>query len=451
MRSLHVGLFLTCLVACGDRDLDDDAKSKEGVVEPAVVRALAPTPGAIADPTSGYTSQARLGFHDGDQWEPAIAADTLGHVYVIYPQYGGVPGCPACPSPTAILQVSNDGGKDWGSPHLIAAPGSGQWDVQMVVDPADGRTVYAAWLQDGKSTTAVARSTDFGATWTTKVASLTNAGTDKDILAVRGNDVYVGYEHQQKMYVAASHDGGATFTEVGLGANNKIGLALGGGATVDPAGRVFYAWAGYEQSGGAKGTVHLQISRSVDGGATWSLTELDRSASPPDCSAFSCGWAYLGAQITVASDSAGRLYALWNAGAVNQGPERIYYATSADAGASWSPRRELSTAPAGTAHAFPALAAGAAGDVRAAWMDSRAGSMWNVWLRTSLDGGATWSAETALSTYVPDVSYIQPAGFRYPFGDYFELAIDGSGTTHAVWGEGYNYDTPGSIWYARGR
>jgi hypothetical protein len=47
--------------------------------------------------------------------------------------------------------------------------------------------------------------------------------------------------------------------------------------------------------------------------------------------------------------------------------------------------------------------------------------------------------------------YIQPRGFRFPFGDYFGLAIDNDGTTHAVWGEGRDYKSPGSIWYAHGR
>jgi hypothetical protein len=31
------------------------------------------------------------------------------------------------------------------------------------------------------------------------------------------------------------------------------------------------------------------------------------------------------------------------------------------------------------------------------------------------------------------------------------MTIDDAGTTHAVWGEGLNYDTPGSIWATRGK
>jgi len=69
---------------------------------------------------SGFTPQSRVGFTTGDQWEPAIAADGYGHVYVLYPQYVMVPRCPNCPVPTMILVVSNDNGNTWETPRQIA-------------------------------------------------------------------------------------------------------------------------------------------------------------------------------------------------------------------------------------------------------------------------------------------------------------------------------------------
>ena len=71
--------------------------------------------------------------------------------------------------------------------------------------------------------------------------------------------------------------------------------------------------------------------------------------------------------------------------------------------------------------------------------------------RASTNGGASWSGESQLSGPIGGYDYILPRGFRFPFGDYFGLAIDSEGTTHAVWGEGRNYKSPGSIWYTRGR
>jgi hypothetical protein len=158
--------------------------------------------------------------------------------------------------------------------------------------------------------------------------------------------------------------------------------------------------------------------------------------------------------MSMTSDAGGTLYGLWNGGPREPkgAPERIWFARSTDGGLTWSTKEDVSEAPAGVAHAFPAIVAGAAGDVRIAWMDARApgGELWNVYYRSSIDRGTTWTAEQDISSAVPGFAYILPAGFEYPFGDYFELDIDEGGTTHAIFGEGLNYDSPGSIWYTRG-
>ena len=432
---------------------DEGEKGKDGRGKVLTEVVAAQGPGeriAPPLPLAGFAPQARLGFTAGDQWEPAIAADGYGTVYVLYPQYFGVPGCPSCPNPTMILQVSRDRVTTWQPPRVIFSPGSGQYDAQVAVDPVDGRTAYAAWLQNGKSDIVVARSDDFGETWSVVVADHTNAGTDKPIIAVRGADVYVGFNHAQKVWVTASHDGGHTFTSSVVNPNGQLGWSLASGGTVDAAGRVYFAWAGYKKHGQATGPVNLFVSRSTDEGATWTNVLVDVSASPPDCSAYQCGWAYLGAQIALTGNESGTLYALWNMGTVDKGPERIYFARSTDGGTTWSAKKDVSAAPAGASHAFPAIVAGNSGDVRIAWMDARAGTLWNTYYRSSANGGVSWSAEKDISTYVPGFSYIQPGGFGYPFGDYFEMDIDDHGDTHAVWGEGLNYQTPGSIWYTRG-
>ena len=155
--------------------------------------------------------------------------------------------------------------------------------------------------------------------------------------------------------------------------------------------------------------------------------------------------------MTIASDGGGTLYVLWNAGRTSAGPERIYFASSTTAGASWSAWQDVSSAPPGVEHCFPALVAGTSGDVRVAWMDTRSAPYWNTFYRSSTNGGASWSGEMRMNSFVAGYSYISPAGFSFPFGDYFQMAIDDLGKTQAVWGEGLNWNTPGSIWYAHGR
>jgi len=136
--------------------------------------------------TPQFSRQVRVGLRSGDQWEPAIAADGYGHVYILYPQYVQVPGCETCPVPTMILVESGDNGTTWKSERRIASRGSAQFDPQIVVDPVDRRTVYAAWLENDKRDIAVARSVDFGLTWTIVVATRTETEADKPVLAVRG-------------------------------------------------------------------------------------------------------------------------------------------------------------------------------------------------------------------------------------------------------------------------
>jgi hypothetical protein len=99
---------------------------------------VAASQAALAVP--GFTPQTRLGYHTGDQWEPAMAADGRGHIYVLYPQYGAVPECPACTAPSMTLLVSNDNGLTWQAPRPMLPFPTGQFDPQIVVDPvATGR------------------------------------------------------------------------------------------------------------------------------------------------------------------------------------------------------------------------------------------------------------------------------------------------------------------------
>ncbi|MGH9513483.1 MAG: sialidase family protein [Terriglobales bacterium] len=407
-------------------------------------------PNLLASDTN-FTAPARVGFPVGDQWEPAIAADGVGHVYVLYAQYGGIPGCASCAVPSMVLVISADNGATWQPPREIAPPESGEFDPQIVVDPADQRTVYAAWLQNDKKDTVVAKSSDFGQSWSVVVADHSTTEADKPALAVRGNDVYVGLSRARKILVAASHDGGLTFNSTAITASSRFAEALAGGATVLPQGGVFVSWTGYPQNDGISGRANLYVSQSSDGGVTWKSTLMDLSGAPPDCSAAHCESGYLGAQITIASDTVGALYALWNSGKMDKGPERIYFSSSVDGGSKWTEKLDVSDAPAGVEHSFPALAAAADGEVRIAWMDLRNEPDWNTFYRSSSDGGGTWRGQKQLSSYVKGYPYVHENGFSFPFGDYFQIAIDNMGQTQAVWGEGQNYRSPGSIWYSTGR
>jgi hypothetical protein len=444
----------------------------------ALIAVLAGTGAAAASPPAAgptFAAPVRLGFPLGDDWEPSIAADAFGHVYTFSTHYVGfnggatgeddptctVDGAP-CGSPHMILQVSSDGGATFSAPRAPFPTSTRQDDPQIVVDPADGRTLWASYMQDNKSSQYVARSTDFGAHWTTRLVESLNRGTDKDILAVRGDDVYLVYHTLQKIFVSFSHDGGTTWSTDNLlngTTNSQFGQSLPSGGAVAADGSVYFAWNGVNASGQAKGNVNLFVTRSTDRGRTWSTTPVDVSAPAPQCG---CGgWSFWSGQMALGVDAGGSVDVLWNATHTANGPQRVYFASSTDGARTFSSPVEVSLAPQGSNNAFPALVARGNGDVRIAWMDDRNGfdaggndpdARWNVYYRSSSDGGASWSPEAKLSRYVAGFTYKLATpndGFLQPYGDYFELDVTNRGKTVAVWGEGNSYIGPGNVWFAR--
>ena len=409
---------------------------------------------AWADP--GFTPQHRLGYNSGDQWEPALATDGHGHIYILFPQYGPIPECPACVAPTMVLLTSSDNGISWDSPRPLLTSATGQFDAQVKVDPVDRQTLYASWMQ-GMHDIVVARSQDFGRTWYFAVAEHSaEVIIDKPVLAVRGSNIYVSFNHDQTLEVAASHDYAQNFSSTVLNPGAGPGWSLAAGATVDPAGNVYFSWTAYPRTDLLTRPVEVFVSRSANGGRTWSTTPMDVSSAAPGCPLQHCSAGFLDSQMALTSDDAGVIYAMWNSGSIVGGAQRIYFSSSTNEGESWSAKIDISTAPSGVEHCFPAVTAGDAGDVRIAWMDTRKVDaenhpVWNTFYRASTNGGATWSAESQLSGPVRGYDYILPNGFVFPFGNLFSIAIDNLGNTHVVWGEGRNYKSPGSIWYSRGR
>ena len=405
---------------------------------------------------AGFTPQHRLGYTSGDQWEPAMATDAHGHIYILFPQYGAVDQCPACTTPTMVLLTSSDNGASWDPPQPLLTSSIGQFDAQIKVDPIDRQTLYASWMQ-GRHDIIVARSQDFGRSWYFAVAEHSaEVIIDKPVLAVRGPNVYVSFNHDQTLSVAASHDYAQNFSSTVLNPGAGPGWSLAAGATVDPVGNVYFSWTAYARTDLLARPVEVFVSRSADGGQNWSTTPIDVSSAAPDCPAQVCSAGFLASQMALASDDAGVIYAVWNSGSVIGGPQRIYFSSSTNAGENWSTKVDVSNALVGVEHCFPAITAGTAGDVRIAWMDTRevdpqGHPLWNTFYRASTNGGATWSTESQLSGPVRGYDYILPNGFLFPFGNLFSIAIDNLGVTHVVWGEGLNYRSPGSIWYTRGR
>jgi BNR repeat-like domain len=368
-------------------------------------------------------SGSRLFSAASDEWELAIASDSFHHVYVLYPQRQASSSCDGCDAkPALTLVVSDDDGATWQAPRQLTPPSSGQLAPEMSMDANDHKTIYATWLERNQQDVILAKSADFGQSWSEVVAARATSPAEKPVVAASGQNVYLAFARGQKVWVAASHDGGITFALNAIEPRGSFAGVLAGGVTIDAQDNAFVAWAGYVQPAGAKPKVDLYISKSADAGKQWAATLMDVSSAQSGCAVYQCPWGYLGAQITVTSDSGGTVYALWNAIHPGRNAGRVYFASSTTAGETWSPKVDVSEAPAGTKHVFPTITSGAPGEVRVAWIDSRNSPDWSAYYRTSTNGGATWSAEKTISNYVPNSSYIPPDTFDFLFGAHDETA-----------------------------
>lgn len=400
---------------------------------------------------NGFDSERLWGPYN--DWEPAIAIDrSTGYVYQLATRYDGPEPCKRCAGPYVIFRRSIDGGATWQADQFLTPFRKSHNDPQIEVS-GDG-TIYAAWLNDYVPGVKFIKSADRGATWTAPISITTKSvkpnWSDKPILAISadGRDIYIAFNASDS-YVVASHDYGASFSQPVRTSDDKRYWFHTGGA-VAPDGNVYFAVTDYNLD--YTGDAHVNVLKSKDGGVTWSTTRVDTSKEAPRCDwSPGCYMGFFGPSAVLAVDSAGTLMLAYNASDTAGAPQGLWVRTSTD-GENWSIEIEISNGSEAVNNAFPAIAAGpTAGDFRIAWQDDRNGSTaaWNTWYRRTSESGSSWSEAVRASDQSEGAAYKTAAGYAFPYGDYLEIAVDGGGRTHLIWGEGASYSGPGGIWYTR--
>jgi hypothetical protein len=448
----------------------------------AILLASFAQPVAPAAATTNLVIQGatNIGFCGGDDWEPEIAADHLGHVYAVFAHFPGDPACdPASGQGRQIfVRVSNDDGDTFGP--LQALPKLGYpnvVDCVVTVDEVTG-AVYVSFLAYGRpdmsfkdADVLVAKSTDFGGTWTTrKVNGPLCTECDHPWTVAHDDNIYVMYAAGEDHFLSRSSNGGATWKESLVLEDTHVAFPEGG--VVDSEGNAWFAWGDCFGSCTGKTAAIYQASRTKAGTSNTVFAAVAEGPAGPHCPpSVSCGFAYWGPQDDIAIDAAGNLYLVWQ-DSVDGKPGRppIVQLSACGAGldcrrsANWNyvgrvDDKTASGCEGGECYAlFPRIEGGDAAEISVIWMDDRLGDPldhqngWNVWYRTSTTGGTTWTGPSVrVSQFDPERSESHPNGFEFPYGDYQGIDLTPAGEAVMVWGEGHNYvggpSQPGHVIY----
>jgi hypothetical protein len=428
-----------------------DAVETEGEQDRIDRVGVAPVTGpSRSEPAPGWAGSKIFG--SGNDWEPATAADPgAPYVYILTTRYSG-PGqlpCARCDIPAIALKVSSDGGSTFGSVSYLPVDGpGGQYDPQIETDASGD--VFAAWI-DGDFRIVFSRSSDHGVTWTAPVRVHEGVGWgDHPWLGVStdGQDVYVAFNHSDS-YIAQSHDGGVTWAAP-IKLNHQDRYHYANGLVVAPNGNVTITNANYPRNEGYAGPVKILASRSSDGGATWDTTVVDVVEISAPCRNHGCPHNHYGGHAALAGDADGNLVIVYDGSRAEGGAQYIYAARSTDGGGTWTEPQQISPGGREIIATEPAAVGSGDCDIRVIWLDSRSGiERWNTWFRQSTDCGLTWSDDVRLSDAVSGRGYVFARGFAADYGDYSEIAVTSTGSTFAVWGEGFSYHGPGGTWYNR--
>jgi len=407
----------------------------------------------LAAPAAGWAGEQLMNVST-DDWEPAIAADpNAPFVYMVATRYAPKP-CPgSCPSPWMAIEVSSDGGATWGpGAPLCACKGSGQFDPIIEVVPNTGQ-VYALYMNGFN--VVFTKSTNHGQSWSTPVKTYGQVSwNDKPVLAMSndGQHVYVSWNgpNAGDPWVAQSHDGGVTWTQTKLLDSPRYFFAYD--ADVAPNGTVVFSESSINYGGQGStpsGQVEHRVFVSSNQGASWQNVLVDSVEIGEPCVAAGCSSDFYIGHNGVSADGSGNLVMVYDGATTPGGKQSSFAKRSTNGGLTWSARTTLSTV--GEQSTAPTVESRGAGDVRTWYAQTNGGNhdAWNIWYRSSADGGATWTAPVKISDASTGADYKTANGFLEFYGDYGEIAITNTGKTIGVWSEGFSYTGPGGAWFNR--
>jgi hypothetical protein len=355
-------------------------------------------PGQVKKLVGGGSTKDK--FQPLEQHSPQVAA-VGSNVYVVWHQErgGGLS--------SVWLAASHDGGRSFGGAVRVSANGAGTVNELHPSVAADAGQVVVAWQEfasgrdDNQGRIELARFDPAGHRLGGQVRVDDEDASGKWLPAVtlaEGRPVVAWIDERDKgpdgeplehVYAARASDAGAGFgpsVRVDMGAPMAVSLHTDNKwapAIATAGSRVFLAWADFRNY-----NWEIFGARSDDGGSSWGANvRIDDYLAGER----------LNERPTVAFGPNGTVHAAWADLRAVEPDTNIFYAGSANLGASFSPARQLDDSRAGfdpnrdtpSNQWHPSLAA-AGNRLFVAWQDNRLGNN-DIFFSASTDGGTTFA------------------------------------------------------------
>src|SRR2546426_663331 len=351
---------------------------------------------------------------------PSIAAGTDGAVYLAF---GGWSGSPT--GDDIYVTKSLNDGRSWISPVRVNDDSGAVSQIQpsLSLDPANN--IYVVWtdMRGGTNDVYFSKSVNGGASFSANVLVndvVMNSQSEPHIAVEPVNPplVHVVWTDSRSVvtgpdiYYANSTNGGLSFNP-SVRVNDDVASAEQGqpAIAVAPNRDVYVVWR--DPRSPAKGP-DIYFSKSSDLGWT----------GAPNSYVYNDPGNVVQQDPTIAVDPAGRIYIAWtDSRNTNTGPD-IYEAWSASSGFTFSASVQVNDDGGNAPQMNPSLAANA-GKVQLAWADYRTGGStnWDIYTASSADG-VTWSRNMKVNDDTFSTYQVAPSIAVDAAGDVFAAFTD---------------------------